>query len=194
MAEEHQTNVLAAFEMLLEEIENEVELVNQLGARAFALSNYEQAREALAQGEKLTAFRSRMAEARQEWRDLLASFTPAPEEAATLEAHRRDLGRIQRGTRTPEDAYRLPVLRALVEMGGAGRTAEVLDRVGELMRGQLRDVDFEPLSSSGSPRWRNSAQWCRNTMVNEGLMKESTQRGVWEISAAGRRYLERDGR
>ncbi len=188
--EHDSTSVLAAFEMLLEEIENEVELVNQIGAGAFALSNYDQAREAIAQGEKLAAFRSRMADARREWRDLLASFCPPAGEEATVEAQRRDLGRIRRGTRTPEEAYRLPILRTLVELGGGGRTADVLDRVGELMREQLKDVDYEPLSSSGSPRWRNSAQWARNTMVYEGLMKDSSRRGVWEISEAGRRYLQ----
>jgi restriction system protein len=189
--EPNTTNVLAAFEMLLEEIENEVELVNQLGARAFALSNYDQAREAVVQGEKLAAFRARIAEARRDWRDLLDAFTPPAGEEATVEAQRRDLGRIRRGTRTPEEAYRLPILRTLAEMGGAGRTAEVLDQVGELMQDQLKEVDYDPLSSSGSPRWRNSAQWARNTMVNEGLMKESARRGVWEISEAGRRYLLR---
>lgn len=189
--EPNTTNVLAAFEMLLEEIENEVELVNQLGARAFALSNYDQAREAVVQGEKLAAFRARIAEARRDWRDLLDAFTPPAGEEATVEAQRRDLGRIRRGTRTPEEAYRLPILRTLAEMGGAGRTAEVLDHVGKLMQDQLKEVDYDPLSSSGSPRWRNSAQWARNTMVNEGLMKESARRGVWEISEAGRRYLLR---
>jgi restriction system protein len=30
-------------------------------------------------------------------------------------------------------------------------------------------------------------------MVNEGLLKKDSPRGVWEISDKGRRYLEQNG-
>ena len=33
-------------------------------------------------------------------------------------------------------------------MGGSGKVAEVLERVGEAMKGALRDVDHQPLGSS----------------------------------------------
>ena len=58
------------------------------------------------------------------------------------------------------------------------------------MMGDQLDVDFEPLSSSGMLRWRNTAQWARNSMVNEGLMKDDSKRGIWKISAQGRAYLK----
>ena len=45
-------------------------------------------------------------------------------------------------------------------------------------------------SDPKSVRWRNTAQWCRNTMVNEGLLKGDSPHGVWEITAAGKRALE----
>ncbi len=38
--------------------------------------------------------------------------------------------------------------------------------------------------------WRNSAQWARNSMVQEGLLKADSPRGVWNISEAGRCRLE----
>jgi restriction system protein len=68
----------------------------------------------------------------------------------------------------------------------------VLDRIAAAMSGQLRDVDHLPLSSDPKrPRWKNSAQWCRNTMVEDGLLKNDSPWGVWEISEAGARYLAR---
>ena len=89
-----------------------------------------------------------------------------------------------------QTAYRLPVLQALVEMGGQGRTGDVLDRVGELMEGQLSGVDREMLPSGTAIRWRNKAQWARNTMVKEGLMASDSPHGIWEITERGRRVLE----
>lgn len=41
MEQNDSTNVLTAFEMLLEEVENEIEFVNNAGAKAFAERNYE---------------------------------------------------------------------------------------------------------------------------------------------------------
>jgi len=56
-----------------------------------------------------------------------------------------------------------------------------------LMKGVLIRVDYEPLASDPEMlRWRNTAQWARNSMVKEGLLKSNSPRGIWEISEAGR--------
>ena len=39
-------------------------------------------------------------------------------------------------------------------------------------------------------RWRNAAQWARNTMVNEDGRMKKTKNGVWEISGEGRKWLK----
>ena len=39
-------------------------------------------------------------------------------------------------------------------------------------------------------RWRNTAQWTRNTMVNEGLLAKDSPWGIWEITEKGRKFYE----
>jgi hypothetical protein len=76
-------------------------------------------------------------------------------------------------------------------LGGTSETAVVLDRVGELMAETLQPVDHESLASTpGSVRWRNTAQWARDALVKNGLLAGNSRRGTWEITDAGRRYLE----
>ena len=59
------------------------------------------------------------------------------------------------------------------------------------MKPVLKDVDFAPLASNPeNPRWRNAAQWARNSMVNEGLLKNDSPHGIWEISDKGRAMLK----
>jgi len=59
------------------------------------------------------------------------------------------------------------------------------------MKPVLKDVDFAPLASNPeNPRWRNAAQWARNSMVNEGFLKNDSPHGVWEISDKGRAMLK----
>jgi peptidoglycan/xylan/chitin deacetylase (PgdA/CDA1 family) len=190
MIENNPTNVVAAFEMLLEEIEAEIELVNKVGAKAFEVRDYERARAALEQAGHIIAFRSKVDDVRREW-SLLAGQHPEAHE--TLEDHggRRNLGRLRRGLRTPEEAYNLPILQALESLGGSAPVGQVVEKVRQLMAGVLREVDFEPLASDPeSPRWRNSAQWARNAMAREGLLKNDSPRGIWELSEAGRLALK----
>lgn len=185
-------NVGAAFEMLLEEIEAEVEFVNGVGSRAFESSNYEQAREALSRAAQITSFRARVATLRQEWQ-ALAALGDQQESAAT-KAARQNLGKLRKGLRTPEEAYRKPILEALDELGGQASVGEVLELVFKKMQGRLNEYDLQPLASDAeNPRWRNAAQWCRNTMVQEGLLRTDSPRGEWAISPDGRDWLRRKG-
>jgi restriction system protein len=189
MIENNPSNVSSAFEMLLEEVEAEIDFVNGVGARGFEGRDYEKAREALERTGLLTAFRDKVAALRKEWEGLAA--VAEREEDEETRAERQNLGRLRKGLRTPESEYYVPILRVLVQMGGRGKVADVLDRVGTLMKAILRDVDFDPLASEPSnPRWRNAAQWARNSMVHEGLLKGDSPRGLWEISDKGRSILE----
>lgn len=194
MIRNNPTNVVAAFEILLEEIETEIDFTNRVGSRAFEARDYDRAREALELAAQLAAFRDKIALLRREWDRLVPFADEASGDTATTES-RRNLGRLRRGLRTPQDAYYRPILRVLERRGGSGEVGEVLEEVREAMTGILREVDFEPLASDPhNPRWRNTAQWARNTMVNEGLLQSGSPRGVWELTEKGRRYLEETDR
>ncbi len=189
MIENNPSNVSSAFEMLLEEVEAEIDFVNNVGSKAFEGRVYERAKEALERAGVLTSFRDRVAALRKEWEELAAAAESQEDEETRAE--RRNLGRLRRGQRTPEAAYREPILRVLIEMGGKGKMSDILDRVGVLMKSTLRDIDHDPLASNPDlPRWRNAAQWARNSMVKEGLLKADSPRGVWEIADKGRAMLK----
>lgn len=83
-----------------------------------------------------------------------------------------------------------PILDALIEVGGSGQTADVLAIVERTMHFAFKDIDFEKLPSNPNIQRRyNTAQWARNALVKEGLMRADSPRGVWEISEEGRAYV-----
>jgi len=185
MIENNPSNVSSAFEMLLEEVEAEIDFVNGVGAKAFETRDYDKAKEALERSGTLTAFRDKVAALRKEW-DEIAAVAESQEDEET-KAERRNLGRLRRGLRTPMEKFYVPILQVLNEMGGSGKVADILDRVGKVMKGTLKEVDYDPLASNpDNLRWRNTAQWARNSMVKEGLLKADSPRGVWEIADKGR--------
>ncbi|MFC1850965.1 winged helix-turn-helix domain-containing protein [candidate division CSSED10-310 bacterium] len=188
MSHNRPQNVIAAFDILLEEIEAEINFTNSIGACAFADSDYNRARHALEHASYISTFRDKLVSLRRDW-DQIISKSPE-EKYAKIEENRRNLGRLKHGRRTQEHEYYCPILKTLVRQGGSGKASEVLDQVQELMSGVLEDVDFETLiSEPNTPRWRNAAHWARNSMVREGMLKSDSPRGIWEISEKGLQYL-----
>jgi len=184
-----QTNeVNTAFEILLEEIELVANSLNEQGASAFKAGDYEKARRAIEEATRLADFREKVKVLQKEWASMVVSL---PQRKA--KGRRPKKARLPRGLRTPEDAFRRPILETLIELGGRGTVSQIIDRVGEKMKGILTRYDFEPLPSDPRAiRWRNTAQWCRNTLVREGLMKADSPYGIWEISDLGRKALENE--
>lgn len=93
------------------------------------------------------------------------------------------------GTRTPQAAFREPLLHVLYESGGSAKMSEVVERVGNLLNEKLNDVDRQKLDS-GEIRWRNAVQWERNEMVKRGFLKKDSPRGLWELTAKGIKAAE----
>ena len=180
--------VATAFDILLEEIEDAIEGLNQDGARAFQKADYDAARELMEKGSQMTAFRERVSQLHKEWDNI---FVPVSRSKRKRRGRRKAGKRLKRGLRTREGAFWVPILRALVQLGGQGSVTEVVDRVGDLMADQLNSYDRSPLPSNPSmARWRNSAQWARLSMVGEGLLDANAPRGTWALTEAGRLWLD----
>jgi hypothetical protein len=117
-----------------------------------------------------------------------------PEERKTslTGPERRKFGRLPAGEPTQEEDYCIPILQALVEFGGGTEMDTLLEQVGEIMRGTLREVDYEPLPSKPDERrWWNKAQWARQTMVHKkGWMRADSRTAHWEIGDASRHIVQ----
>jgi hypothetical protein len=191
MIENNPSNVSSGFEMLLEEVEAEIEFFTRVVSRAFESRDFRKVDEARTQAETVTAFRDKVAALRKEWEAISGSEAEVDEET---KAERRNLGRLRKGLRTPEAAFYLPILKALVDLGGSAKMQVVLDKVHSTMKPVLKDVDHQPLASDGeTPRWSNSAQWARNTLRQEGLLRGDSPHGTWAITDAGRERLKQGG-
>jgi hypothetical protein len=178
--------VSAAFEIVLEEIETVVDSLNQDGAGAFQKGDYDTAKGLIEIATRLAEFRSKVRNLQKEWDNIFSA------RVASRRGKRRHLARLRRGLRTSEDAFRRPILETLVAMDGSASVDKVLDQVGEKTKAILNEYDCQPLPSYPSTvRWRNTVQWCRNALVQEGLLKADSPRGVWEISDEGKAALKR---
>jgi restriction system protein len=188
MIDNEPSNVSAAFEILQEQIEAEINVIDKAGSRAFEEHDHRSAREALELGDKINAFRDKVVLLHKEWEALAETFSSVKNvEIASVE---RTAGRLPRGERTPEKAYYLPILKVLDKAGGSAKINAVLAEVELLMKDVLKQVDYQSVPSDPDlKRWNSTARFARHSMVKEGLLKSNSDWGVWEISEAGRKYL-----
>jgi hypothetical protein len=93
------------------------------------------------------------------------------------------------GSILPVGDYWLPILSIIVEAGGSAHANDVIDVLEERMGDALKDRDRETLRN-GEVRWRNRARFARLRMKERGLLSDTSRRGVWEITEAGRAHLK----
>jgi hypothetical protein len=93
--------------------------------------------------------------------------------------------KLRKGLKTPQQAYRRPILEALHELGGSASVGDVLEVVGKKMKSLLIDIDYQKLPSGTDIRWRNTAMWERFNLVKDGLLKSESRSGIWELSGKG---------
>ena len=182
--------VIPAFEMLLDEIDDVVRGLNQEGAQLLTAEKYDQARVLIEKVEATTAIREQISSLADQWRSLGLKTPQKPVEKK--EPVRRKVTKIlKKGLRTPNEAFLTPILQALVQLGGSARVSEVLDVVEAMMKDKLNKYDYQTIPSNPKVlRWRTNANWARLTLVQEGYLASDSPRGVWEITQAGRKTLD----
>ena len=89
----------------------------------------------------------------------------------------------------PASEYTLPILEALIALGGVAGPKAVLEHVGNAIRDRLQPMDFEA-PPSGGIRWKSRAHFHRYELMGQGLMA-NPRRGVWAITDEGRDYVKR---
>jgi len=97
---------------------------------------------------------------------------------------------IIKGERTPRQAFRIPILEVLVELGGKDKTDKILEKVENKMKHILNPVDYKKLPSGVMIRWQNTAQWEKYVMIKDGLLRSDSPKGIWEITEKGKKFLE----
>jgi len=177
--------VNTAFEILLEEIEEVFNTISKEGEESFKAQDFDKANTLIEYGKRLKDFREKVKTLQREWQTIFSERIP------TRRQKRQTKERLERGLRTPEESYVMPILESIIELGGKAEMKDVLNLVHEKMKNILNSYDYEPLPSNPKQkRWENTAQWARNTMVNEGLLAKDSPRGIWEITDKGRKFYE----
>ena len=82
---------------------------------------------------------------------------------------------------TSQSILREYIIQALKEFGGSARRSDVLERMREMLKDRLTPRDFEKRGDRVII-WENNACWERAAMVREGILKDESKFGYWELA------------
>ncbi len=119
----------------------------------------------------------------------LGPVSPTRGPRAPVRAKYPYIRRGQADLMTTTTAYELPLLQALVDLGGQSYYPNVIERVGVLMQDTLTPYDHQPSKSwQEHQRWQHHAYWAHSQLKARGLLTDGN--GIWTLTLPGRVYLD----
>ena len=76
-----------------------------------------------------------------------------------------------------------PILTLLLESGGSGTPAEIVDRSIEIAN--ISEAEQEAVNRNGQSRIKNQVHWARQYLVWDGYL-DSSKRGIWSLTEKGK--------
>jgi len=92
---------------------------------------------------------------------------------------------------TTQINFRIPILKALIFLGGSSEETEVTEFVRKEMKNKLTEKDVEIDEGEDKERWLNNLYFETATMIDEGLLIKESSNKSWEIAQKGIDYLSK---
>lgn len=92
---------------------------------------------------------------------------------------------------TSQVNFRIPILKALIFLGGSSEEVELTDFVKKEMKDKFTKKDLEIPEGEDKERWISNLYFETATMIDEGLLSKDSSNKSWEIAQKGIDYLSK---
>lgn len=171
----------AAMEAQLREIAHAIDKLDRQGVPVPDALRAEKTRLAAALGLSMEAAQT-MNYLADELEDLLADLKSRIGHTSEASPAKRARPKRSKLPKTDAAALRPLIVEVLKTHGGRAKVAEVLDGIGERLKGKMLPGDLEVRQDGKTLAWRNNAQWERLRMVHDGVLRSNSPNGIWELS------------
>jgi hypothetical protein len=90
---------------------------------------------------------------------------------------------------TPSEYYRVPILKALIYLGGNAKLSDVAGFIEKEMKNKFKTADHEKGTSGFGKLWVEMVNREKESMVSEKLIMEDKKSEQWEIIQNGIDFL-----
>lgn len=90
---------------------------------------------------------------------------------------------------TPNESYRIPILKSLIYLGGTAKPSDISNFIEKEMKNKFKPTDHEKGTNGFEKLWIEMVNREKGNMVKEGLIFEDKKTEQWEIIQNGINYL-----
>jgi len=90
---------------------------------------------------------------------------------------------------TPKEAYRIPILKSLIYLGGNAKLSDIAVFIEKDMKNKFKPADKEKGANGFGKLWIEMISREKEKMISEGLISEDKKTEQWEIIQSGIDYL-----
>lgn len=84
--------------------------------------------------------------------------------------------------KTPAITLRHEIIRALKKLGGRASVSDVVAQIGNQLDGKLVAGDLTWREATNEYAWQNNVKWERYRMIQEGILRNDSPRGIWDLN------------
>ena len=95
----------------------------------------------------------------------------------------------KKSSEMPQSSFRIPILKALIFLGGSSEEVEVIEFVKKDLKNKLTKEDFEIPQGEDKEKWLSNVYFETAQMMDEGLLSNEASKNKWEIAQKGIDYL-----
>jgi len=189
----NRNEITKSFDNLTKDINTLLPELNQQSSELIDKHQYQEAKEIISKAERVLSLRNKLESLKEEWLDLelhsLETRSSSDEDKLKVSPETERKFRSQPHTKTKE--YLIPILQALVNLGGSAKRQHIFQEIENIMSDQLLENDKNPLPSNPSvTRLQRIATSAGRKLRKEGYITIGPKTGVWEIAEKGRIFLE----
>src|SRR3972149_3602023 len=118
----------------------------------------------------------------EEFEEILKDLRTGLGQDRASTARKRAPRKRSRSPKTDKKVLREQIIRALKKIGGRARVADVIEEMSRHLKGKLLPGDLELRQDGKTSDWVKNACWERLRMVREGILRDDSPNGIWELT------------
>ncbi len=178
--------ILNLFQNIIDELSKYSEEISKQCEENLRLKNFSKVEVLAKRNQAIELFNKKFEELKKEWLSINSNiFEPSIKVVNVLENKKKE-----KIKRTKEENYFIPILLSIKELGGKGKSDEVLSKVYDKMKDKLTLDDLKTINDRGVIRWDNTARWARKKLVDLNMIASDSDKGYWEITEYGLEFLQ----
>ena len=130
--------------------------------------------------------RQALAQLADELAEILADLRERIGQAVTKTPDAKPRAKRPKLPKTAKQVLREEIVLALKQLGGKAKVSDVIEEMTRQLDGKLLPGDLVWREATNEPAWQNNAKWERYQMVQDGVLRGDSPRGVWELSEDNR--------